>query len=69
MLAAVGVASVDELVNQTVPDAIRNETALDVAPAMSESDYLRHVYALSQKNQVFASYIGQGYHPCGHSLP
>jgi len=63
MLAAVGVDSVDELVNQTVPDAIRNETALDVAPAMSESDYLRHVYALSQKNQVFASYIGQGYHP------
>ena len=63
MLAAVGVNSVDELVNQTVPDAIRNETALDVAPAMSESDYLRHVYALSQKNQVFASYIGQGYHP------
>jgi glycine dehydrogenase len=63
MLAAVGVDSVDELVNQTVPDAIRNETALDVAPAMSESDYMRHVYALSQKNQVFASYIGQGYHP------
>ena len=63
MLAAVGVDSVDELVNQTVPDAIRNGTALDVAPAMSESDYLRHVYALSQKNQVFASYIGQGYHP------
>ena len=63
MLAAVGVDSVDELVNQTVPDAIRNETALDVAPAMSESDYLRHVYTLSQKNQVFASYIGQGYHP------
>jgi len=62
-LAAVGVDSVDELVNQTVPDAIRNETALDVAPAMSESDYMRHVYALSQKNQVFASYIGQGYHP------
>ncbi len=63
MLAAIGVDSIDELVAQTVPDAIRNEGSLDIAPAMSESEYLRHVYALSQKNQVYATYIGQGYHP------
>jgi len=63
MLQAIGVESVDELVHQTVPQAIRNESPLDVAPAMTESDYLRHVHALSQKNQVFSTYIGQGYHP------
>ncbi|NDD35035.1 MAG: glycine dehydrogenase (aminomethyl-transferring), partial [Flavobacteriia bacterium] len=63
MLEAVGVASIDELVAQTVPASIQNETQLDVAPAMSESDYLRHAYALGQKNKLFATYIGQGYHP------
>ena len=63
MLDAVGVASIDELVAQTVPASIQNEKLLDVAPAMSESDYLRHAYALGQKNKLFATYIGQGYHP------
>ncbi|MDG1252396.1 MAG: aminomethyl-transferring glycine dehydrogenase [Schleiferiaceae bacterium] len=63
MLQAIGVSSVDELVHQTVPRAIRNEEALDVSPAMTESDYLRHVHGLSQKNHVFSTYIGQGYHP------
>ncbi len=63
MLEAVGVASIDELVAQTVPASIQNEKLLDVAPAMTESDYLRHAYALGQKNKLFATYIGQGYHP------
>jgi glycine dehydrogenase len=35
---------------------------LDLAPAMSEHDYLSHIEALSQKNQVFKTYIGLGYH-------
>jgi len=35
---------------------------LDLAPAMSEHDYLSHIEILSQKNKVFKTYIGQGYH-------
>ena len=63
MLQAIGAADLDQLVNETVPSGIRNPRPLDIAPAISESAYLRHIYGVSQKNQVFASYIGQGYHP------
>ena len=63
MLQAIGAADLDQLINETVPSGIRNPGPLDIAPAISESAYLRHIYTLSQKNQVFASYIGQGYHP------
>ena len=63
MLQAIGAADLDQLINETVPSGIRNPRPLDIAPAISESAYLRHIYTVSQKNQVFASYIGQGYHP------
>ena len=63
MLQAIGAVDLDQLINETVPSGIRNPRPLDIAPAISESAYLRHIYAVSQKNLVFASYIGQGYHP------
>ena len=63
MLQAIGAVDLDQLINETVPSGIRNPRPLDIAPAISESAYLRHIYAVSQKNQVFSSYIGQGYHP------
>ena len=63
MLQTIGAADLDQLINETVPSGIRNPRPLDIAPAISESAYLRHIYGVSQKNQVFASYIGQGYHP------
>ena len=63
MLQAIGAADLDQLISETVPSGIRNPRPLDIAPAISESAYLRHIYGVSQKNQVFASYIGQGYHP------
>lgn len=63
MLQAIGAVDLDQLINETIPSGIRNPRPLNIAPAISESAYLRHIYAVSQKNQVFASYIGQGYHP------
>lgn len=63
MLQAIGAVTLDQLISETVPSGIRNPRPLDIAPAISESAYLRHIYAVSQKNQIFASYIGQGYHP------
>ena len=63
MLQAIGAVDLDQLINETVPSGIRNPRPLDIAPAISESAYLRHIYSVSQKNQVFSSYIGQGYHP------
>lgn len=63
MLDTIGVSSIDELINKTVPEAIRLKNPLNVAPAISEDDYLSHVWALGKKNKVNKSYIGMGYHP------
>src|SRR5213595_387443 len=62
MLSTIGVSSLDELVNKTVPDEIRMQQELNLPPAMSESDYLRHIKDISLKNKIFKNYIGQGYY-------
>jgi glycine dehydrogenase len=63
MLDTIGISSIDELINKTVPSAIRLQKPLDIAPAASEDEYLAHVWALGKKNKVNKSYIGMGYHP------
>ncbi len=62
MLAKIGVSSVNELIEQTVPSHIRLKQPLRVAPAMSEYQYLKHLKALGKKNKQFRSYIGMGYY-------
>jgi glycine dehydrogenase len=62
MLAKIGVSSVDELINQTVPSGIRLKQPLAVSAAMSEFQYSKHLKALGKKNKVFRSYIGLGYY-------
>jgi glycine dehydrogenase len=62
MLKTIGVNSLDELIDRTVPAGIRMKSELDLPPAMSEAEYLNHIKEVSLKNQVFKSYIGQGYY-------
>ncbi len=62
MLSAIKVDSLEQLINETVPDNIRLKNDLDLDPAMSEYEYLAHIKKLSEKNKVFKSYIGLGYH-------
>lgn len=62
MLTTIGVDSIDELVNETIPANIRLEKELDLAPALSEYDYLAHVKELASKNKLYKSYIGKGYY-------
>ena len=62
MLSAIKADSLDQLIYETVPDDIRLENQLDLAPAKSEYEYLAHIKELSEKNKVFKSYIGLGYH-------
>ncbi|MCC6690274.1 MAG: aminomethyl-transferring glycine dehydrogenase [Bacteroidia bacterium] len=62
MLRKIGLNSVDELINQTIPDAIRLKKPLDIAPAMSEFEYLKYLKKIGAKNKVFRSYIGLGYY-------
>jgi glycine dehydrogenase len=62
MLATIGVDSLDQLIYETIPNDIRLKNELDLAPAMSEYEYLNHIQELASKNKVFKSYIGLGYH-------
>ncbi|RYZ25079.1 MAG: glycine dehydrogenase (aminomethyl-transferring), partial [Chitinophagaceae bacterium] len=62
MLKAIGVSSLQELVDRTVPPNIRMKEELNLPAAMSESAYLQHIKDVSLKNKVFKNYIGQGYY-------
>ncbi|WP_158840874.1 aminomethyl-transferring glycine dehydrogenase [Polaribacter sp. L3A8] len=62
MLSTIKAESLERLIYETVPDDIRLENELDLAPAKSEYEYLAHIKELSEKNKVFKSYIGLGYH-------
>jgi glycine dehydrogenase len=61
MLKAVGVSNVDELINKTVPQQIRLKQPLNLAPALTEHEYLEHIEDLASKNKVYRNFIGQGY--------
>lgn len=67
MFQTIGVSSLDELMDETVPDSIRIKEAMDLPDAMTEFGFLEHVRELSDKNDLFKTYIGQGYH--GTILP
>ena len=62
MLQTIGVPSLDELINRTVPKAIRLQEPLEVAGPVSEWQYLTELRDTAQKNKVFKNYIGQGYY-------
>lgn len=61
MLRAVGVKTINELIEQTVPANIRLKQALNLPEPQSEFDYLNTLKQTASKNKVFKSFIGQGY--------
>lgn len=62
MLKVIGVKSLDQLIEKTVPKAIRLEKSLKLPAAMSEYEYLNHIRLIGKKNKIFRSFIGQGYY-------
>ena len=62
MLQAIGVGSLDELIDQTVPADIRQSEPLELDPPMTERDVLHHMRQVIKKNKVLTSLIGQGYY-------
>jgi glycine dehydrogenase len=61
MLETIGVASLDELIDRTVPKDIRRTQPLGVGEPLTESEHLAHMKALGAQNKVYRSYIGMGY--------
>src|SRR5437762_3479292 len=62
MLAALGLSSLDELIEKTVPAGIRLNRPLDLPAARGEFEALNDLKQLAVKNKVARSFIGQGYY-------
>jgi glycine dehydrogenase len=61
MLQTIGEPSIETLIDKTVPPAIRAAGELNLPAAVSEAALLQELKAVSLKNKVYKSYIGQGY--------
>lgn len=61
MLQKIGVKSIEELIDKTIPSGIRLGRELTISDALTEKEYLDHISELGSKNKVFKSYIGLGY--------
>ncbi len=62
MLRAVGVPTLDALIDQTIPSGIRFSKGLSLPPAETEAAYLRRLRGVAARNTVARSCIGMGYY-------
>lgn len=62
MCQTIGVANLDQLISETIPNDIRLSSSLELDTPLSEYDYLSHIEGLANNNKVFKSFIGLGYH-------
>jgi glycine dehydrogenase len=62
MLDTIGVKSVDQLIDQTVPASIRLKKPLDYMDGITEFEFAQHISELAQKNKLYTNFIGQGYY-------
>ncbi|WP_022719699.1 aminomethyl-transferring glycine dehydrogenase [Rhodopseudomonas sp. B29] len=61
MLRVVGAGSLEQLMAETLPYAIRHREPLQLGKPLTESEALAHMAELASHNSVFTSLIGQGY--------
>jgi glycine dehydrogenase len=64
MLRVVGVDSLDQLIEQTIPSTIRLRRELDLAAPKSEHELLEQLQAIAAENEVWRSFLGMGYSDC-----
>jgi glycine dehydrogenase len=64
MLDTLGISNLDDLIDKTVPQAIRFQQELKLPPAQSEYTALAKLKQIADKNQVYRSFIGMGYYDC-----
>ncbi|MGN7724664.1 aminomethyl-transferring glycine dehydrogenase [Luteimonas sp. 22616] len=62
MLRTVGHDSLDAMTDAIVPGSIRSKDDLALPPSLTEVDALAKIRAIADKNEVFRSFIGQGYY-------
>ncbi|MEY3193503.1 MAG: hypothetical protein RI982_1285 [Bacteroidota bacterium] len=62
MLASIGLKSVDELIEKTVPSIIRSKKPMQIPEGLSEFEMLQSLKKIGDKNIVATNFIGQGYY-------
>lgn len=62
MLRAIGAASIDELIDRTIPADIRLNSPLKLEQPLSEYEYLNKIKTLMSKNKIYRSFIGAGWY-------
>jgi glycine dehydrogenase len=62
MLLALGYSSLDEFIDATIPETIRARRALGIGEPRTEHDVLNEIRRIANRNKVFRSYLGLGYH-------
>lgn len=62
MLETIGVNTLDELIEQTIPSNILLKEPVNLPEAMTERELAEHLAELASKNEVFTSYIGMGWY-------
>jgi glycine dehydrogenase len=67
MLKKIGVKSLDELIEKTIPHEIRLKSELPLKSGISESEYFSQIREIAAHNKLFKSYIGMGYY--GSTMP
>ncbi len=62
MLQKINAPSLDVLIDETIPAAIRLKEPLNLPDGLSEYAYLSHLRGIAAKNKLYKSYIGLGYY-------
>ena len=62
MLRKIGVSSLDELIDKTIPSTIRLDKPLDLPEPMTEYEFAGHIAQLASKNKLYTTYIGMGWY-------
>jgi glycine dehydrogenase len=61
MLKSVGVDTINDLINQTIPSHIQLSSCMDLPKPLSEHRFIEHMKTLASQNCCYRSYIGMGY--------
>ncbi|MFW6224584.1 MAG: glycine dehydrogenase (aminomethyl-transferring), partial [Bacteroidota bacterium] len=62
MLEKIGMGSLDELIDNTIPKSIRMKKPLDLPQGINEKEYIDHIKSVGAKNKIYKTYIGLGYY-------
>lgn len=62
MLEKIGVKSLDQLIDETVPSSIRMKEPLPLPTGINEFQFLTHLKELASRNKLYKTFIGTGYY-------